>query len=254
MHQLPSAVTVVLVKLAAVGAVLIALRVAWEAVEYFATKAQHHSIRSRLKALKGRQRMAAVVLFSIIWALIGAVVWRWAASGPKAIPPEGTAGNPTVSPQPVANPDTAAAKPAVAVAADGPYILVRNTGAPAMFRARLVATHAQEFPSVTAGSRFEGIWETTLTDKTEIATGDADRLMLGAVVGDNEPHVARFHFYDVAAQKMGVREARELPDRGVPALSLDLTLVSVPAIAGGPKTYEFIVVQGRVEFLGLKPF
>ena len=59
---------------------------------------------------------------------------------------------------------------------------------------------------------------------------------------------------DVAAQRMGVREARQVPERSVPALSLELTLVSVPAISGGPKTCEFTVMQGRVEFLNEKPF
>jgi hypothetical protein len=158
--------------------------------------------------------------------------------------------------QPIMRPevDTSPARPSVTLTADGPYIVVKNTGAPATFRARLVATHAQAFPSVTQGSRFEGIWESTLTDKAEIATGDADRLMLGAVAGDHDPNVTPFHFYDVAAQRMGVREAHQARERSVPALSLELTLVSVPAISGGPKTYEFTVMQGRVEFLNEKPF
>jgi hypothetical protein len=149
---------------------------------------------------------------------------------------------------------TAPLKPLVTITEDGPYLVVRNTGAPAMFRARLVATNAQEFPSVSVGSHFEGIWEATLNDKTEIATGDADRLLIGSASGDHDPNVTPFHFYDVATHKMGVRYARQIPDHGSPALSLNLTLVSVPAIAGGPKTYEIMVWQGRVDFLGEKPF
>ncbi len=55
---------------------------------------------------------------------------------------------------------------------------------------------------------------TTPTDKTEIATGDADRVMLGAVSGDHDSEAAPFHFYDAAIGR--VRTARQLPDRPVP--------------------------------------
>jgi hypothetical protein len=117
-----------------------------------------------------------------------------------------------------------------------------------------LVTHAQAFPSVTAGSHFEGIWETTQNDRAEIATGDVDRVMLGAVSGDHDPTVTPFHFYDVTTQKMGARHAKQAsPDDAAPALSVELTLVSIPAMAGGPKVYEMTVWQGQVDFLREKP-
>jgi hypothetical protein len=252
---LPASVTIVVIKLAAVGAGLIAFKVAWEAVEYFAAKAEHHSFRTRLKAFRGRQRMTAVILFSIIWALIGAGVWRWAAGWPQTPVTEVAADKPTVIQQPaVTDPPVAEpTRPVVALRDEGAYIVVRNTGAPATFRARLVAVHGAGFPSVAEGEHFEGMWESTRTDKTEIATGDADRLMLGRMPGDTDPKMTPFHFYDLATGQMGSRYARQTPGQGVPSLYLDLTLSSIPALAGGPKSYEITVGKGRVDFLKEKP-
>lgn len=53
---------------------------------------------------------------------------------------------------------------------------------------------------------------------------------------------------------MGKREARQARYREAPALSLDLTLVSVPALAGGPKTYELTIMEGAILFLNEKTF
>ncbi len=197
--------------------------------------------------LSSMHRPVAAFLVALIFALVG--LGAFLLTGERKRHDESVeldAGIPALKggPEPAPAKDTTAAKPLVAVMEEGPYVIVRNTGAPATFRARLMVTHAQEFPSVSAGSHFEGIWETTLTDKTEIATGDEDRVMLGAVSGDHDPNVTPFHFYDVATSKMGVREARQLPDHPAPVLSIDLTLVSVPAMAGGPKTYELSIWPG----------
>jgi hypothetical protein len=112
--------------------------------------------------------------------------------------------------------------------------------------------HSRRFPTVAEGSRFQGVWESSFTDEADIATGDADRVMLGAVAGDDDPGEAVFHFFDVVTKKMAARKAWRTPDGSAPTLDLELKLVSVPAIAGGPKTYE-LALTDEVMLYGEKP-
>ena len=48
-----------------------------------------------------------------------------------------------------------------------------------------------------------------MTDRAEIASGDADRLMLGAISGDRDSTVTPFHFYNGRLR----RWANVKPDR-----------------------------------------
>jgi hypothetical protein len=206
--------------------------------------------------LSGMPRPLAAAVVAFMFAAVGGITYWVTGERETAKSPEGTPHLIPPATAPLAGPgtDTTPPKPSVTVTAEGPYIVVRNTGGPATFRAHLLVTHAQEFPSVSDGSRFEAIWESTLSERSEIVTGDADRLLIGPVAGDHDPSVTYFHFYDVATQKMGGRMARHVPNQGAPVLSFDLTLVSLPALAGGPKTYDFSLFPGRVEFLMEKQY
>jgi hypothetical protein len=101
-------------------------------------------------------------------------------------------------------------------------------------------SHAQAFPGVRAGDVYEGVWASTMTDKTEIATGDEGRLILGATPQDRtrDSTSAFLHFYRPNTPAMGTIRAPWDRKSAAPSLSLQIQIASVPTMLGGPQIWS----------------
>jgi hypothetical protein len=170
---------------------LLALFGVGQALEWFGGKAIFRGPRSRLSALRGRRRMAAIALFAFVWATLGAAVWWWGAVG--------------VSPAAADAAPTATAAADLDVRLAGPekgesYLAVENRAdreTTVWADVRIFSKH--EFRDGNEKKVYDGYWENAKARTTKLLPSQRDRLVLGGVGYEAPPINAdnvHFVFYD----------------------------------------------------------
>jgi hypothetical protein len=189
------------------------------------------AFRKSLVSFKQRRRMASLMLFVLVGAVIGA---KTAGAGMWALLPK---------------PREGTSLPEIAIVPQNGhyYLSVRNRGATATFHAQIEIL--EEGAGPPGRSRvFPAYWERGKGPKTEINQGLQDRLCVGsATAGHDGAQMLRVYYTDPTTGVMGSMTDTVSVAKGQPGkITINVTISTVPAMEYGPLVYTYLLTPTKL--------